>query len=171
MALTAKQEAFAQAVAAGTNLSDAYRKAYSPSPTALPQSIHQLASHLNADVNVASRIQELKADYQSRIRDAQAWTLERLIETAEEHRKIAVSGGARTIPAANGALELIGKATGLLRDRVEVSGQVNHVHSLAAWSVEELEALVRARDELMSRFRVVDQLPEGRPPGEFVTEE
>ena len=59
MALTAKQEAFAQAVADGMTQSDAYRSAYDASKTK-PEVIHVNASKLMADAKVALRVAELR---------------------------------------------------------------------------------------------------------------
>ena len=59
MALTAKQEAFAQAVADGMNQSDAYRSAYDASKTK-PDVVNVKASQLAADGKVAVRVAELR---------------------------------------------------------------------------------------------------------------
>ena len=117
MALTAKQEAFAQAVAAGATQSDAYRQAYNVSPDTNPDTVCENASHLASNTNVAPRIQELKAALQKNIAERQVWTLDRIVTAAEEHRQLALQGGPKGVPAANGALELIGRATGLLTER------------------------------------------------------
>ena len=60
MALTAKQEAFAQCVANGMTQSDAYRSAYDVSPETKPEGIHVDASQLAAEPKVALRIKELR---------------------------------------------------------------------------------------------------------------
>jgi phage terminase small subunit len=60
MALTAKQEAFAEAVAKGSKASDAYRAVYSAGRMT-PKSINEEASHLLANPKVASRVAELRA--------------------------------------------------------------------------------------------------------------
>lgn len=59
MALTPKQEAFAQAVASGMNQSDAYRAAYSAGKMK-PSSVNVNASKLSADAKVAQRVAELR---------------------------------------------------------------------------------------------------------------
>jgi phage terminase small subunit len=61
MDLSPQQEKFAQAVAAGKTLSDAYRSAYNVRPTTLAKSVHEAASTLMANVKVASRIEEIRA--------------------------------------------------------------------------------------------------------------
>ncbi len=59
MTLTAKQEAFCQAIASGMNQSDAYRSAYSAGKMK-SESVNVNASKLCADTKVALRIAELK---------------------------------------------------------------------------------------------------------------
>ena len=60
MTITAKQEAFAQAIADGMTQADAYRTAYSAGKMA-DSSIHVNASKLMADAKVAQRVAELRA--------------------------------------------------------------------------------------------------------------
>ena len=60
MELTAKQEAFAQAVSGGMNQSDAYRAAYDAG-NMKPDVVNVKASQLAANGNVSVRIAELKA--------------------------------------------------------------------------------------------------------------
>lgn len=59
MALTAKQEAFAQAIVSGMNQSDAYRHAYNASKMK-PMSVTVNASKMMADANVALRVETLR---------------------------------------------------------------------------------------------------------------
>lgn len=59
MALTAKQEAFAQAVAGGMTQADAYRASYD-TENCTDKSVIELASQLMRDVNVSSRVTALK---------------------------------------------------------------------------------------------------------------
>ena len=58
--LTAKQEAFAQAVADGMSQADAYRTAYDASRMK-QSSIHVNASKMLADAKVAQRVEELRS--------------------------------------------------------------------------------------------------------------
>ena len=58
--LTPKQEAFAQAIVTGVSQSDAYRAAYKVSPKTKPESVNQNASRIMANVNVMSRVAELR---------------------------------------------------------------------------------------------------------------
>lgn len=59
MALTAKQEAFAQAVAGGMTQADAYRASYD-FEGCTDKSVIELASQLMRDINVSSRVKSLK---------------------------------------------------------------------------------------------------------------
>ena len=69
--LTAKQEAFAQAIADGMGQADAYRTAYD-SNTASEGSIYVQASNLMKNSKVALRVDELK----SQVVEKQLWSRE-----------------------------------------------------------------------------------------------
>ena len=69
--LTAKQEAFAQAIASGKTQADAYRHAYDAS-NMKDSSIHVNASKLLSDAKVAQRVKELKAQ----VSEKALWTRE-----------------------------------------------------------------------------------------------
>ena len=56
--LTAKQEAFCQAIVAGMTQADAYRKVYKS--TAKAETVHQSASRLMADPKVSARVADLR---------------------------------------------------------------------------------------------------------------
>lgn len=125
MSLTAKQEAFAQAVADGMSQSDAYRSAYKAEKMAA-SSVHVNASKLLADTKVAQRVAELKAALASRSLWSREQSVERLIavftlsDRASDHvsavrelnamhgfnaaqkHEVAVSGGLVLVPAKNG---------------------------------------------------------------------
>lgn len=60
MALTPKQEKFAQCVADGMSQADAYRAAFDVGEDTKPESIYPEASKLMANHNIATRVQELK---------------------------------------------------------------------------------------------------------------
>jgi len=74
MALTAKQESFAQAIADGMNQSDAYRAAYN-AVNMKDTSINVNACKVAADANVAQRVAELKAAIASK----GLWTREKSV--------------------------------------------------------------------------------------------
>lgn len=118
MSLSPKQEAFAQAVASGVNQSHAYRLFYNVSPDTLPGTVYTEATCLvngtgKANPQVSHRIAELRA----KAAETHAWTRDRIITQAEKHVNIALGGGFRGVPAANSALELIGRITGLLAEK------------------------------------------------------
>lgn len=113
--LTHKQERFAQLVADGCNHSEAYRQAYDVSPDCAPSTIWKRASELAADGKVAGRIAELRQAVADAVAQRRAWDQERLAEEAE----INLDGARcdRKWASANGALELIGRVTGILSDK------------------------------------------------------
>ena len=69
--MTPKQEAFAQAVAAGKNQADAYRHAYNAA-NSKPETIYSKASVVMADGKVTARVAELRAELSKK----QLWTRE-----------------------------------------------------------------------------------------------
>lgn len=72
MALTAKQEAFAQAIANGKNQSDAYRSAFNVGAKTKPETVNQAASRIMADSNVTARVETLRSELAKK----QLWTRE-----------------------------------------------------------------------------------------------
>ena len=74
MALTSKQEAFAQAIAGGMNQSDAYRSAYNTGKYK-PEAIHVNASKMMADARVSLRLKELRDE----LANKSLWTREQSV--------------------------------------------------------------------------------------------
>ena len=74
MKLTAKQEAFAQAVSSGMNQSDAYRAAYSAKKMQAP-TINAMASKLALSHEVSMRIASLKQE----LANKSLWTREQSV--------------------------------------------------------------------------------------------
>ena len=74
--LTAKQEAFCQAIANGMTQADAYRTAYSAGKMA-DKTIWEKASALMNDGKVAARVDDLKAE----LAEQQLWTREESVKT------------------------------------------------------------------------------------------
>lgn len=72
MPLTPKREKFAQCIADGMSQADAYRASYNVKPNTKPESVHQLASALMANINISSRVAELRAE----IAKKHLWTRE-----------------------------------------------------------------------------------------------
>lgn len=119
MSITSQQEKFAQAVASGMTQSDAYRAAYKVKPTTKPESVNQNASRLIANVNIASRVEELR---QPIVKAAQM-TLEAHLNDLKGLRNMATK--ASQYSAAISAEIARGKAAGLYTDKLEHSGSVS----------------------------------------------
>lgn len=79
MALTAKQEQFAQGIASGLNQSDAYRAAYSAGKMK-PETVQQTASRLMTDRKVSARVTELRAE----LANKSLWTREQSVAVLKE---------------------------------------------------------------------------------------
>ena len=125
MAITSQQEKFAQAVASGMNQSDAYRSAYKVRESTKPESVNQNASRLMADINISSRVDELRKP----IVLAAQMTLEKHLNDLENLRNMA--SGVHQYSAAISAEVARGKASGLYVDKVEatITGNINvNVH-------------------------------------------
>ena len=73
----------------------------------------QQASRLLRNV----KVQQAIATRQKELAEKRAWDVERLVDEAESNLELARTGGYKGIGSANGALELIGRATGLLNDK------------------------------------------------------
>lgn len=80
MSLTSKQEAFAQLRAGGMNRSDAYRQVADVGENTTEESIHQSASRMDANVNVKSRVAQLKDEIAAKA----LWTREDSVRTLKE---------------------------------------------------------------------------------------
>lgn len=114
--LTPKQEAFAQAVASGKSQSDAYRSAFNVKPTTKPESVNQNASRLMADVNITSRVEQLRAPVIEAAQITLASHLERL-------RALSAAAEAGNQYSAAIAAEVArGKASGLYIEKTELTG-------------------------------------------------
>jgi hypothetical protein len=77
MSLTAKQEAFAQAVASGMSQAEAYRTHYDVDPDCKPETIWVNASQLMSDTNVSQRVTILKDEIAAKA----LWTREDSVRT------------------------------------------------------------------------------------------
>jgi hypothetical protein len=113
MSLTPKQEAFAQAVAAGKNQSDAYRAAFNVGAKTKPETVNQAASRIMADSNVTARVAELREPVAKK---AQI-TLERHLDDLMKLRNMAAKE--RQYGAAISAEIARGKASGVHVEKSE----------------------------------------------------
>jgi len=105
--LTPKQEAFAQAIGAGANQSDAYRLAYN-TRSMMPKYVWDEASKLAHHPVVTQRINEIRRTFTKHSIWNKARVVAELVknlEKAQQHGRIA---------AANQALRQIAKIEGLL---------------------------------------------------------
>jgi len=105
--------------------------------------LNEEASRLAAVPDVSLRVAELREASTAKFVEKRVWDLERLVDEAETNMS-----GAREDhqwSAANGSLTTIGKATGLLVDKVDV----NVTHTLKpGLSLEELEERLQRLDAL-----------------------
>ena len=88
MALTAKMEAFCQAIADGLTQADAYRRAYD-AENMKPETVQDTASKLIKNPQVTHRLKELKSKLESK----KLWTREQSINKAIEAIEIASTNG------------------------------------------------------------------------------
>ncbi len=122
MALTPKQEAFAQAIVTGVNQSDAYRAAYKVRPGTKAESVNVAASKLMSDAKVTQRVAELR---ESVAKKAQI-TLESHLDDLMRLRNMAAKE--KQYSAAITAEVARGKASGVHVEKsaVEVTGSLIH---------------------------------------------
>jgi len=149
--LTVKQEAFAQAIMAGENYTDAYRQAYNAEGMA-DGTVWSEACRLVAHHKVSARLDQLRAQKEAEQRAMRVslsqfvidgfkeMTRPRLLhpDSYDEHGNPAPM--VEDIPPAvrTRNLELIGKHLGLFVDRVETTDTTDR-------TAEEIEAALRAR--------------------------
>lgn len=132
MALTAKQEAFCRAVAAGKSQSDAYELAYQAAGMKAT-TIQNNAYKLTKRADISERIDELRAPIiETAIEKSgvdKAWVMAKLVKVVDmgmQAEPVIDNEGAATgeykqnLAAANKALELIGKELMMFIDRSEV---------------------------------------------------
>lgn len=115
MALTPKQERFAQLVAEGKTQADAYRGAFDTKPTTKPETIQNSAYKLMNDPDISARVDELRKP----IIEAVGITLESHLKDLMTLRNLAVKNN--QINAAITAEIARGKAAGVSTERVEAT--------------------------------------------------
>ena len=129
--LTAKQETFADSIAAGQTQAAAYRAAYDAADMA-PATVWNEASRLVRHPEVAQRLALLQQEA-----EYSAATRREVTRDFVFQELAALAIDAPTSNARLKALELLGKTVGMFTDRV----QVEEVER----SVEEIEASIRMR--------------------------
>lgn len=140
MSLTAKQEAFAQAIASGMNQSNAYRAAYNAG-TMSAATINVKASQVMANGKVSVRVAELRKP----VIDALQYGIKEAMAEAEEALQVCrakENGGAMV-----SAITLRSKLMGLLVEKKEIrSGPLDGMPAQeAAALIETIDAIHRAR--------------------------
>ena len=135
MALTIKQEKFAQLVVELGDNSKAYRGAYDASRMK-PESVHRKARELIENVKVAARIDELRAEAAK----AHRCTVDSLLSELEEARTVALSCETPQSSAAVAATMGKAKLCGLDKQLVELSGTITTRSTLADFYDDETDA-------------------------------
>ena len=150
--LTAKQEAFAQAIVFGVlvdetgkkkhlNASDCYRSVYNVGETTKPSSIWTEASKLLSSPKVSQRIDVLKGQMETHALSSSLSERDKIIE-----RLWVMADNGQAEASQLRSLELLGKSIGLFSDRVEISESKN-LDEVEKELVEKLSALKKTVDK------------------------
>lgn len=106
MALTAKQENFAQCIADGMTQADAYRTAFNVRPGTKPESIHDSASKVMANPEVTHRVDQLREKLEKKAlwsREMSVKALVKAFQLAEKgENPAAMTGAIKEINAMHG---------------------------------------------------------------------
>ena len=146
MALTPKQEAFAQAIVTGVNQSDAYRAAFSVGAKTKPETVNQAASRLMADSNVAARVEELRAPVAKKAQITLESHLDDLLRLRNMEAKEKQYSAAITAEVARG------KASGVVADKIDISGTMAVATlDVSKLSATTLRAIMAAKDAAKPR--------------------
>jgi len=150
--LTAKQEAFAQAIVFGVlvdetgkkkhlNASDCYRSVYNVGETTKPSSIWTEASKLLSSPKVSQRIDVLKGQMETHALSSSLSERDKIIE-----RLWVMADNGQAEASQLRSLELLGKSIGLFSDRVEIS-ETKNLDQVEKELVEKLSALKQTVDK------------------------
>ena len=106
MALTAKQEKFAQCIADGMTQTDSYRTAFNVRPGTKPESIHDSASKVMGNPEVTHRVNQLKEKLEKKAlwsREMSVKALVKAFQLAEKgENPAAMTGAIKEINAMHG---------------------------------------------------------------------
>ena len=142
MKLTDKQCRFADAVSSGINPTAAYRDIYNIKSDRLATA-NEASSRLMRNSKVAARIEAVSEAARAATASEIAWSRSRYLKELETNLDGSRNSGAW--PAANGALQMLGKVTGNLDSKVTVEtnlqATVNVIHSLSDAVLDELASL------------------------------
>lgn len=122
--LTGKQEKFCQNIIKGMSQSDAYRDAYDVKKGTKDKSVHEQASVLMSDLNISSRIEELKNAIAEEVKYTQADCFRQL-------QKAFNLGELKQDPQAMKACaEACAKLLGLNKEKGDVNVTINRMPSV-----------------------------------------
>lgn len=149
MALTAKQEAFCQAIVKGKGPSDAYRSAYNAEKMK-PAVIAVKASELLANGKVAVMIELLRKPVMEKVVEKisidKSWVIEKLVtivgmgmqaEAVIDNNGEVSGEYKQNLAASNKALELVGKEFGMFVEKKEIK-----LTSVQEMADEDLDAMI-----------------------------
>jgi hypothetical protein len=152
--LTSKQAAFCQHLTGGMLPSEAYRLAY---PDTTASTIYSQSSKMLKNPNIAQELDRIRQP----VIQQQAWNQQRLV--AELWTISQAAALKQQYSAATRALELIGKACGLLIDRQEITGVVHHAH-YPQLTMDQLEAIASRAAKLEADGHTLSLESGSNPP-------
>ncbi len=130
LGLTAKQEAFAEAVVSGLSLSAAYRQAYDAKGMS-DEAVRVEASRLLIHPNVSLRVKSLNVEKEEQRRMLAVNRAERVLQRLE---KLADTAATESVKVR--ANELLGKTAGLFTEQIEIEDKTER-------SVSEIEQSIK----------------------------
>lgn len=146
MALLARQESFAQNIALGMSISDAYRAAYKPdSSKVTADQVNKRASRILSNVEIKRRVEELRKPIIAKVGLTLEVHLQELADLRDASKKD------KKYAAAVQAEIARGKAAGIYVDKIELGnkdGEAFKMQDLSKLSVQELETLMVLRDKI-----------------------
>ena len=135
--MTPKQEKFAQLVASGQSLSDAYRAAYCVGENTAPDVVNVKASQVMSDGKVTVRVDVLRAQYMTNIAQEVSYEYEDAMSELDEAIQFAKQNGASAAYVA--ALNLKQKISGL-----HVEDRKNDRNPVAGMGPDRVKAALAA---------------------------
>lgn len=133
--LTAKQEAFAQQVAKGKTLSDAYRHSYD-AENMKDATVWNEASRLMDNPQVSARVKSIQDAVEAKTLHDQARLKRLVLERLHQEAMTADSDSARIR-----ALELLGKSIAMFTDKVEQETNEKSANELERELIDRLSRL------------------------------
>lgn len=138
MKLTAKQEAFAQAVASGKTQADAYREAYDAEGMT-DKTVWERASVLAAHDKVRARVEALLAEIAAKTVEKLVYSAEDAVRELEEARLAAMTGDKVQASAAVAATKAKAEILGLVTQKIEHSGAIVLIDLVKAIDKKQFE--------------------------------